>query len=146
MYIAHFHLDLDKKYIALLVEYSLNCMHVDLVSYSDKDTARCYKAVTCISKIFVFGPRLHFYENGVAIPDCDQEYIWIPEILAKLQSPINNITALPVLKDSNPLHFILLGFTKILGRNVASGINMLGELILRTVCIHTCQPCMCGVL
>ena len=94
-------------------------MHVDLVSYSDKDTARCYKAVTCIglqkgSKIFVFGPRLHFYENGVAIPDCDQEYIWIPEILAKLQSPINNITALPVLKDSNPLHFILLDLPKYL--------------------------------
>lgn len=91
--------------------------------HSCQDSPRCYKAVTCIgrqegSNIYVFGPNLHFYENGDEISNADQEYIWVPEILEKLQCPINNMVTLPVLEDSNALHFVLAGLQNILGKNV----------------------------
>lgn len=90
------------------------------------------KAVTCIglqpdSRTYVFGPKLHFNENGNKIIDAEQEFIWIPEILEKLQCPINCLETLPELEDSNPLHFVISGLQKILGENLASGMSMLGK-------------------
>ncbi len=103
-------------------------------SDTDSDDCRPLKAVTGIgrqeeSNIFIFGPKLHFQANGEIVLEEEREYVWIPEILQKLQCPINNLVALPVLLDENPLHTVVSGMMNILGRNVISGVHMLGMYI-----------------
>ena len=78
--------------------------------------------------MFVFGSELQFWVSGKPIPVDDQEYIWIPELLAKLECPINNIHTLPTLRDPNALHYIVSGMKDVLGENILSGILMLGML------------------
>lgn len=78
------------------------------------------------SDTYVFGPNIQFWTSGDPIPVDEQKYIWIPEILSKIECPMNDLLALPTVEDPNPLHFVLCGMRKVLGRNILSGINMLG--------------------
>ena len=73
---------------------------------SDSDDEGCvqYKAVSCMgnqpdSDVFVFGPNLQVSSEGRVIPENEQEYIWIPEIIKKIGCVINPITALPPIQQ-----------------------------------------------
>lgn len=79
-------------------------------------------------KTYVFGPNLHFDEEGNQIDSSQQDFVWVPEILDRLQCPINSLEQLPEVEVGNPLHLIISGFKVILGNNLASGISMLGKL------------------
>ena len=72
---------------------------------SDDSTTQ-YDAVTCTgrqinSNVFVFGPNFQVTDNGDLIPAEDQRFIWIDEILHKLQRPLN---PLPPLSDHSFTH------------------------------------------
>ena len=84
------------------------------------DSATQYDAVTCSgrqpnSNVFVFGPNFQVRDNGDLIPAEDQRFIWIDEILHKLQRPLNP------LSDHSFIHL-----TKIVtGMHTLSGDNVL---------------------
>lgn len=86
-------------------------------------------AVTCTglqpgSNVFVFGPEVQLTDDGEAIPVTEQVFIWIDEILVKLQRPVN---PLPRLKNViNPLDRIISGMHHLSGDNMISGMFLLG--------------------
>ena len=103
---------------------------------SDSDDEGCvqYKAVSCMgnqpdSDVFVFGPNLQVSSEGRVIPENEQEYIWIPEIIGCV---INPITALPPIQQ--PLKHVTEGLHKISGENLPSALFVSG-ILLTTVCI-----------
>lgn len=104
-------------------------------SDEENDSNACqYDAVTCTgrqpcSDVFVFGRYLQLTDSGSVIPPDDQRFLWIDEILQKLQCPLN---PLPPIRDFPPNHLstILTGMLNIAGQNVLSGVYLLGTLIL----------------
>ena len=119
--------------------YLCHCqVHIQLLSRledSDEDNDGCasqYDAVTCTgrqpcSDVFVFGPHLQLTDSGFTIPPDDQRFLWIDEILQKLQRPLN---PLPPISDFPPNHLstIVTGMRDISGENVLSGVYLLGML------------------
>lgn len=103
------------------------------------------KAVTRIGlqdddQTYVFGPNLHFDEKGNKIGCSERNFMWVPEILDKLQCPMNSLEELPHIEGGNPLNFIVCGFKTILGKNLASGISMLGKpysLLVQFACMRS---------
>ena len=104
------------------------------MSDSDESTEMCtqYLPVVCTglqpgSNAIVVGPELQFFTDGSAIPTENQQYIWIPEIMRKLQAdkisaPLNT---LPVVH--HPLKRLLKGMRKITNDNFMSAMYMLGK-------------------
>lgn len=104
-------------------------------SDEDNDGNSCqFDAVTCTgrqpsSDVFVFGPNLQLTDNGIVIPADDQRFIWIDEILQKLQRPFNQLPPIPEHSLSlNHLSTIVKGMRDIAGENVLSGVYLLGVL------------------
>ena len=91
-----------------------------------------YKVVTCTgrqeeSKVFVFGPTLHFTDKGKQIPLQDQCYVWVPQFLAKTHTIVNTLP--PQLPSINePLQFVVRGLQSIAGDNALSGVFLLSEI------------------
>ncbi len=97
----------------------------------DGEDIRQYKAVSCTgrqpdSNVFVFGPEIQFTSDGQQIPPDQQEFVWIPQILQKLDRVINPLSSLGSRVLQRPLHHVLHGMDEIAGDNLPSGIYMLG--------------------
>lgn len=98
-----------------------------------------YKVVTCTgrqeeSKVFVFGPTLHFTDKGKQISLQDQCYVWVPQFLAKTHTIVNTLPPqLPSIGEH--LQFVVKGLQSIAGDNALSGVFLLSE--------NACQ-CMCS--
>ena len=109
--------------------YSLYCRDLD---EDLKDNMDKYKVVTCTgrqeeSKVFVFGPTLHFTDKGKQIPLQDQCYVWVPQFLAKTHTIVNTLP--PQLPPINkPLQFVVRGLQSIAGDNALSGVFLLSEI------------------
>ena len=79
------------------------------------------------SSVFVFGPGVQFDTAGSPIPEKEQEYVWVDEILKKLGQVVNPLASIP--QASHALKKIVKGVHKICRENVMSGIHLLGELL-----------------
>ena len=81
------------------------------------------------SNVFVFGPNIQYDDNGNAIAEKDQIYVWVDGILKKLNQIVNPLTS--VSSISHALKRVVRGVRKISGDNVMSGIittiYLLGE-------------------
>ena len=88
-----------------------------------------YKAVSFTgrqpgSDVFVFGPTIQVSLEGQIIPVEDQEYLWIPEIIQKNECIVNALQCIPSVPL--PLHSVIDGLLNISGKNLPSGIFMIG--------------------
>lgn len=88
-----------------------------------------YKAVSFTgrqpgSDVFVFGPTIQVSLEGQIIPVEDQEYLWIPEIIHKNECIVNALQCIPSVPL--PLHSVIDGLLNISGKNLPSGIFMIG--------------------
>ena len=108
---------------------------------SDSDTSsssssqRQYTAVTCTghqpnADVFVFGPRLQLDLNGEIIPEEDQEFVWIQDILDKLNRVVNPLPYIPKPGWANPLYSLIEGMQVIAGDNTISGVFLLGKVFI----------------
>ena len=108
---------------------------------SDSDTSsssssqRQYTAVTCTGRqpnadVFVFGPRLQLDLNGEIIPEEDQEFVWIQDILDKLNRVVNPLPYIPKPGWANPLYSLIEGMQTIAGDNTISGVFLLGKVFI----------------
>jgi hypothetical protein len=96
---------------------------------------RVVKPVTTLgrqpkSDVFVLGPKLHIAYDG-EIPQDKQTYVWIPSIMQKLRVPGFQAAAMDSLahvSHSNPLKQHIEITSSILGKNLLSGLFMLGKL------------------
>ena len=112
-----------------------NILLLSRLEDSDEDndsSASQYDAVTCTgrqpcSDVFVFGPNFQLTESGSTIPPNDQRFLWIDEILQKLQRPLNPLPPIPEILP-NRLSAIVTGMRDISGENVLSGVYLLGML------------------
>ena len=101
-------------------------------SDEDDNNACQYDAVTCTgrqpcSDVFVFGPNFQLTDSGLIISPDDQRFLWIDEILQKLQRPLNPLPPIPDY-PLNHLSTVLTGIRDIAGENVLSGVYLLGML------------------
>ena len=55
--------------------------------------------------VFVFGPSLQLDPDGEIIPEEDQQFVWIQEILDKLNCVVNPLPNIPQPGWASPLHF-----------------------------------------
>ena len=104
------------------------------MSDSDESTEMCTQYLPVVftglqpgSNAIVVGPELQFFTDGSAIPTENQQYIWIPEIMRKLQAykisaPLNTLPVVHYL-----LKRLLKGTRKITNDNFMSAMYMLGK-------------------
>ena len=120
----------------------LLCYYNNLTIHSsEEDTGdggthmrRVVKPVTVIgrqpeSDVYVLGPNLHLTYDG-EIPPERRNYVWIPSILHKLRIPGFQgaaMASLPHVGHRNPLKIHIDTTSSILGRNLLSGLFMLGK-------------------
>lgn len=108
---------------------------------SDSDTSsssssqRQYTAVICTGRqpnadVFVFGPSLQLDLNGEIIPEEDQQFVWIQEILDKLNRVVNPLPSIPQPGWANPLHSLIEGMQMVAGDNTISGVFLLGKVLM----------------
>ena len=95
-----------------------------------EEVYRQYDPVTCTglqpgSSTFVFGPKFQLKDDGSGIAEEDQCFIWIDEILQKLQQPVNPLAPLPIDNGSH-IATLVAGMCDVAGDNVLSGIYLLG--------------------
>ena len=118
--------------------YYVLCMHRKEDSDDDGgNTIAQYDPVTCTgrqpsSNTFVFGPKFQLNDNGTIITEEDQSFIWIDEILHKLQRPVNPLPPLPIDSVSH-ISTLVSGMCSIAGDNVLSGVYLLGMFCV----VHT---------
>lgn len=92
-----------------------------------------YSAVTCTgvqpgSNVFVFGPNFQMSDDGSVIPANEYDFVWVDDILSKLQRPINPLPLLHPI-PTNHLRTLISGMRDIAGENVLSGVFLLGTYI-----------------
>ena len=116
-----------------MIVLSLTMHRLEDSDNESEDSATQYDAVTCTgrqpnSNVFVFGPNFQVTDNGDLIPAEDQSFIWIDEILHKLQRPLN---PLPPLSDHSFIHLtkIVSGMRTLSGDNALSGVYLLGAFM-----------------
>ena len=115
----------------------------DVSSESDSDDeTKNLKAVSCIglqpgSNVFVLGPSIQYYSNGKSVPQDEQEYKFIPFILAQLgvlqiSAPIHNLPEIEA-----PLHQAVKGIQRVGGENAMCGVFSLGkfEIYNNVICM-----------
>ena len=115
-------------YINLFHNYSdsKNCA----ISEEGSRDQRHYRAVTCTgrqpnSDVFVFSPTLHLDKWDNIIPADEQQYLWIPQILDKLNQVTNPLASTPSIHAA-AMHDVVRGIKHLSGENVYSGILLLG--------------------
>ena len=118
------------------------------VSDSDDEGCTHFKAVSCMgcqpgSDVYVFGPNLQVSSEGRIIPETEQEYVWVPEIIKKIGCVINPVTALPTIHQ--PLKNVTNGLLKISGSNLPSAIYVAGKWVLLHGCFIS-LTCVCYIL
>ena len=124
----------------LLHIINLQCSDEDVAEDGAQVMRRVVKPVTTLgrqpkSDVFVLGPNLHIVYDGEIPPD-KQMHVWIPSIMQKLRVPGFQAAAmdsLPHVSHRNPLKQHIEATSSILGRNLMSGLFMLGK---RFVCTH----------
>jgi len=104
--------------------------HSENSAISEEGSQRPYRAVTCTgrqlnSDVFVFSPTVHLDKWGNEIPVSEQQYLWIPQILDKLNQVTNPLSYIPSAHD-NALQDVVRGIKHLSGDNVYSGILLLG--------------------
>jgi len=77
------------------------------------------------SDVFVFSPTVHLDKWGNEIPVSEQQYLWIPQILDKLNQVTNPLPYIPSTHD-NALQDVVRGIKHLSGDNVYSGVLLLG--------------------
>lgn len=80
--------------------------------------------------VFVFGPRLQLDLNGEIIPEEDQEFVWIQDILDKLNRVVNPLPYIPKPGWANPLYSLIEGMQMIACDNTISGVFLLGKVFI----------------
>ena len=74
----------------------------------------------------MFSPETHFDEDGSIIHQQDHKYLWIPQILDKLNQVTN---PLPVFSHKpDALQAVVRGIGHLCGDNIYSGVQLLGEI------------------
>ena len=81
------------------------------------------------SNVYVLGPNLQFYSDGIAIPPEEQKFVWVSCIINKLK--ISNILhPVSVLPDvPQPLSKLMKGLVHVMGSNWPSAVFVLGMII-----------------
>lgn len=120
---------------------------VDLETAAEQHRLHYYKAVECTgrrddSDVFVFGPTLQFDTKRVRIPDEQQQYMWIPNILSKLGSIVNPLPDISEVQQ--PLTILVKGLKSVAGDNVMSCISLLcknNKIACSLLCVSIAINC-----
>lgn len=118
------------------------CCYHFLLTYSQEDSDQSedesfnqYDAVTCTglqpgTDVYVFGPDFQVSSDGSVIPTNQQGFVWVEEILHKLQRPVNPLSP-PAATDLNfDFRYIVNGMLKVAGDTIFSGMYLLGKFVL----------------